>query len=109
MNLGQALDTVHRRLQLPGSSTAALAASVNAKVGHDETLAEVPALDTGVTVRVADVLQRLAVATAPLVDRDVYEVHRHWGLMRYLGLFAPQATDDPAATALHGWRRRRAM
>lgn len=46
-----------------------------------------PALDGEATVRPVDVLLRLAVATKPQYQTDLYEVHRHWSLLRYLGLF----------------------
>ncbi|WP_146179844.1 hypothetical protein [Micromonospora sp. RP3T] len=48
---------------------------------------DVPALDGQATVRPLDVLLRLAVATKPQYQTDLYEAHRHWSLLRYLGLF----------------------
>ncbi|MEU4556542.1 hypothetical protein [Micromonospora violae] len=62
---------------------------MQAYADHDLGVRDVPALDGEATVRPMDVLLRLAVATKPQYQTDLYEVHRHWSLLRYLGLFDP--------------------
>jgi hypothetical protein len=87
VDLQRALDVVSRPLTYEGVSDPKLCADVQARADSDLGIGCVPVLNGPDSVRPADVLLRLAVATKPQVQTDLYEVHRHWSLMRYLGLF----------------------
>ncbi|WP_173154311.1 hypothetical protein [Phytohabitans suffuscus] len=89
MNLQQALDIVSTPLRVRGFSDDDLAARVGKVTSGDGVrLSAVPELHGYQTVRPVDVLLRLASATRPQYQVDLYDVHAHWGLLRYLGLFA---------------------
>lgn len=87
VDLRRALDIVAQPWAYVGVSDAQLCADVQAYVDDDLGVRHVPALDGEAAVRPLDVLLRLAVATKPQYQTDLYEVHRHWSLLRYLGLF----------------------
>lgn len=86
MDLRRALDIVSQTWTYVGVSDAELCTDVQAYADHDLAVRDVPALDGEATVRPLDVLLRLAVATKPQYQTDLYEAHRHWSLLRYLGL-----------------------
>ncbi|MFF5226952.1 hypothetical protein [Dactylosporangium sp. NPDC000521] len=89
MNLQQALDIVSTPLRVRGYSDNALVANVAKHASHGGPhLSTVPALHGDRSIRPADVLLRLASATRPRYQAELYDVHAHWGLLRYLGLFA---------------------
>ncbi|GAA0404022.1 hypothetical protein GCM10009541_54020 [Micromonospora gifhornensis] len=87
MDLRRALDIVAQPWTYFGVSDAQLCADVQAYADDDLGVRDVPALDGEAAVRPLDVLLRLAVATKPQYQTDLYEAHRHWSLLRYLGLF----------------------
>ncbi|WP_203702573.1 hypothetical protein [Asanoa iriomotensis] len=87
MDLQRALEVVSQPLTYEGVSDPQLCAQVQALADRDLGIGCVPVLDGQDSVRPVDVLLRLAVATKPEYQTDLYEVHRHWSLMRYLGLF----------------------
>ncbi|MDG4820184.1 hypothetical protein O7628_32280 [Micromonospora sp. WMMD956] len=87
MDLRRALDIVAQPWTYFGVSDAQLCADVQACITDELGVRDVPALDGEATVRPLDVLLRLAVATKPQYQTDLYEAHRHWSLLRYLGLF----------------------
>ncbi|BCJ76082.1 hypothetical protein CS0771_56260 [Catellatospora sp. IY07-71] len=87
MKLTNALNFVGSTVTVPSISDTALVGKVSSTKGYARPLKEVRALDGPITVRIVDVLHRLAAATAPQVDQTLYEVYKHWGLFRYLGLF----------------------
>lgn len=75
---------------------AAVQAEVNSLVAHAAASGGVmpakpvtPAVgvDGGLVTRPIDGMLRLARATRPLVSDDVYDWYRHWGWLRYLGIF----------------------
>ncbi|GAB3328553.1 hypothetical protein RMN56_29170 [Micromonospora halotolerans] len=87
MDLRQALDIVAQPLTFAGVSDSQLCLDVQAYADQDLGVRHIPALHGEATVRPVDVLLRLAVATKPEYQTDLYEVHQHWSLLRYLGLF----------------------
>lgn len=90
MNLAEALDAVNVPVRLPGVSDSALAGRINTLSGPGGGgFVPVPAFRWGVQLRLVDVLLRLAQATRPLYAADVYDVHAHWALLRYIGIFMP--------------------
>lgn len=87
MDIWRALGIVNSSLHLPGESDATLSTAVAALAPAAVPLVPVPGLHGGAQVRIADVLLRLTQATRPKYQADVYDVHAHWGLLRYLGVF----------------------
>jgi hypothetical protein len=65
---------------------------------------------SGLTVRPIDALLRLARATRPLISDDVYDWYKHWGWLRYLGIFdwhSPGVLGlSPAGLAVRANQRR---
>jgi hypothetical protein len=95
VNLEQALDIVGAPLRVSGFSDDSLASTVNSKLSAgDVELSAVPMLHGVQQIRPADVLRWLASATRPRYHVDVYDVHAHWGLLRYLGLFDADASGS---------------
>jgi hypothetical protein len=87
LDIWRALSIANSTLHLPGESDAALSSAVAALAPAAYSLAPAPGLHGGAQVRIADVLLRLTQATRPKYQADVYDVHAHWGLLRYLGVF----------------------
>lgn len=100
MDPHEALARMHSRVYVPGRSDTGLARTVQSEV--DALVADAaaagtllpaklvtPALgvDGGMVARPIDAMLRLARATRPLISDDVYDWYRHWGWLRYLGIF----------------------
>lgn len=99
LDIWRALSIVNSTLHLPGESDVALSAAVAALAPSAVPLVPVPSLHGGAQVRIADVLLRLTQATRPKYQADVYDVHAHWGLLRYLGVF--ESCWSPSGDRLH--------
>jgi hypothetical protein len=100
VDLVDALVRMNSHLYVPGNSDASLATAVQAEV--DALVADAAAngtalpaklvtpavgVDGGLVTRPIDAMLRLARATRPLISDDVYDWYRHWGWLRYLGIF----------------------
>lgn len=93
------MNIVHSTLHLPGESDGTLASTVAALAPTAVPLVAVPSLHGGAQLRIADVLLRLTQATRPKYQADVYDVHAHWGLLRYLGVF--ESRWSPSGNKVH--------
>ncbi|GAA3450535.1 hypothetical protein [Dactylosporangium matsuzakiense] len=88
MNLDEALNVVSTPLGVRGISENGLARKVNAMApSGGVTFSAAPDIHGDIAVRPVDVLLRMAATMRPQYQMDLYDVHAHWGLLRYLGLF----------------------
>jgi len=100
MDLIEALQVMHDRAFVPGLSDIdvadAVQTDVNALVAdgaangtaiHAKPVTPAAGVDGGFLARPIEAMLRLARATRPLISDDVYDWYRHWGWLRYLGIF----------------------
>jgi hypothetical protein len=107
MDLLEALQVMHTPTIVTGRSDVGLVNAVQAEV--DALVAEAAAkgehlpakavttaagVNRGFIARPIDAMLRLARATRPLVSDDVYDWYRHWGWLRYLGVFEYSPTGE---------------
>lgn len=104
VDLVYALDRMDTPVHVSGRSDASLATAVQTEVAAlvANTAAKgtslpakpvTPAVGVhgGFVTRPIDAMLRLARATRPLISDDVYDWYRHWGWLRYLGIFDRQS------------------
>jgi hypothetical protein len=107
VDLVEALDVMDTYVRVPGRSDAGLAHAVQAEVdalvvdaaARGKALPAKPVtpaagVDGGVYVRPIDAMLKLSRAMRPLISDDVYSWYRHWGWLRYLGIFDQQVTGS---------------
>lgn len=100
VDLLDALDIMNAQAFMPGRSDIDLANAVQAEVNvlvadaaaNGNTIPAKPVtpaggVDRGLFARPIEAMLRLARATRPLISDDVYDWYRHWGWLRYLGIF----------------------
>lgn len=107
MDLLEALQVMHSPAFVMGQSDAELISVVQGEVDAlviesasngvllpAKPVSAAAGVDGGLIGRPIEAMLRLARATRPLVSDDVYDWYRHWGWLRYLGVFELKPTGE---------------